>query len=82
MKQKIAEIISVILDIPVNEINEDISRENTAVWDSLKHIQIITALEEEFDVEFEDEEIEAMTDMKKLVKKMILKNGSNKDQKE
>ena len=33
------------------------SRENTAEWDSLKHLEIMFAVEDEFRVEFSEDEL-------------------------
>lgn len=49
MEEKLKEIFGDILgkDIPV----EGMSTENTEKWDSLSHLNLMTAIEEEFDVE-------------------------------
>ena len=48
------------MEIPVEKINEDSSPDTIAEWDSLKHMNLILALEEEFGVQFGDEEIVEM----------------------
>jgi len=49
--------MSDVFNIDVNSINNDASTSNTESWDSLKHMNLIIALEEEFNIEFTDEEI-------------------------
>ena len=46
-----------VFNIGVDSINNDSSPDNIENWDSLKHMNLIVALEEEFEVEFDDEEI-------------------------
>jgi len=46
-----------VLNIDVSLINNESSPDNIENWDSLKHMNLIVALEEEFEIEFDDEEI-------------------------
>lgn len=55
-----AEIISIISKILKCSINADASRENTPVWDSLRHIDIIMTLEDAFSIEFPATTIESL----------------------
>jgi len=57
MKQKIKKIMASIFEINIEDIGDNASPENIAVWDSLKHMNLILALEEEFNIELNDEEI-------------------------
>ena len=41
-------------------VNETCSQNNCEKWDSLHHLNLISELEDEFDVEFEPEEIAEM----------------------
>ena len=51
------ETVSRVLGVPRDEVSEQSSPETIASWDSLKHMNLIVALEEEFAVSFTDEEI-------------------------
>lgn len=46
-----------IFGIDGNLINNNSSPDNIDNWDSLKHMSLIVALEEEFETEFSDDEI-------------------------
>jgi acyl carrier protein len=46
---------------------KDIKREEISEWDSLKHIEIMFALEEELRVEFTAEELATLDSMGKIV---------------
>ena len=46
-----------VFNIDANIITYDSSPDNIETWDSLKHMNLIVALEEEFCVEFTDDEI-------------------------
>ena len=54
---KIKQVMSLVFDVPVESINDDASSDNIENWDSLRHLNLILALEEEFGVSIPDEEV-------------------------
>jgi acyl carrier protein len=67
MENKVQEIVATILGLDRSDINIDSSSESVDTWDSLNHMNLIMAIEEEFEVTFEEEEIIEMTSVKALV---------------
>lgn len=61
MDQKIKTAMAAVFEISSDDISEESSIETIPNWDSLKHIKLIFALEDEFEITFEEEEIAAMT---------------------
>jgi len=59
--------MSAVFEIPANEIGEKSSPDNIASWDSLKHMNLVVSLEEEFDIEFTDDEIIELINMKLIM---------------
>lgn len=57
MNERIKQVMSAVFEIPVEHINEDSSSDSIEAWDSLHHLNLILALEEEFDVIIPDEEV-------------------------
>ena len=57
IEDRIKNIMSVVFQISVDEIKEELSPDTIDTWDSLKHMNLIVALEEEFEVQFSDNEI-------------------------
>jgi acyl carrier protein len=57
MENKLRRILASILEIDENEIDENTDADDVGNWDSLKQMMIIVTLEEEFNIEFDDEEI-------------------------
>jgi acyl carrier protein len=49
-----------------DEIDENASQQNIALWDSLGHLNLVIELEDEFNVAFEPEEIVAMKNLKTI----------------
>lgn len=64
MENRIKKVMSEILNIDVSSINDNTSPENVESWDSLKQMNIIVALEEEFGIELKDEDIIEMLNFK------------------
>lgn len=60
MSEAIKEIMAQVFQIDTETITADTSPETVERWDSLKHMQLIMALEDEFGVEFPDEAIPEM----------------------
>ncbi len=64
LAEQIKKVMSAVFEIPLEQINDDSSPDNIAVWDSLKHMNMVVALEEEFEIEFSDDEIIEMMNYK------------------
>ena len=60
LKERVFKIISQVMNVPFEEVNESSSPENIKKWDSVQHIILILSLEEEFKIRFSDEEIVRM----------------------
>ena len=60
MKEKVYKVISNIFQIPVEEITEDLSPDDTEQWTSLSHMNLLLALEQELNIQFKDEQIVEM----------------------
>ena len=49
MKDRVKKVISEVFNIDIELINNESSPDNIESWDSLKHMNLIVALEEEFE---------------------------------
>jgi acyl carrier protein len=72
------QIMSTIFDIDSSTINEESSMDNLNNWDSLRHMNLVLALEEEFNVWIPDEDAGNITSFKliKLVLEDLLQQKS------
>ena len=57
MQNRIKQVMSNVLNISVDSIKNSSSPDNIESWDSIKHMNLIIALEEEFEIQFNDSEI-------------------------
>ena len=67
MKNKIKQLMSSVFDVRVELINDDASPETIENWDSLRHMNLVTVLEEEFDIRFNDEQITEMMNLDLII---------------
>ncbi len=51
-------------------LNKDTSQKNLSEWDSLRHLNLIVALEDEFEVNFEPEQISKMTSFASVIEEL------------
>ena len=66
MEQRIIKIIADVLQTTEHELRQHLDSE--VLWDSLKKIEIILAMEEEFDVLFLQDEILQITNISSIIK--------------
>ncbi|MDP9160198.1 MAG: acyl carrier protein [Acidobacteriota bacterium] len=59
--ERVRGIAADILRLPRNQITTQSSPENIAAWDSVQHLNLVLALEQEFSVQFEPEEMDQMS---------------------
>ena len=60
-----------IFQLKNKDINKNISMQNVSKWDSLNHIGLISEIEENFNIHFNDDEIIDMTNYKSIIKKIL-----------
>ena len=60
MEHKLKQIMAKVFDTPIENICENTSIDNLENWDSLRHMYMVVALEEEFKVEFTNEQVTEM----------------------
>jgi len=75
MSEKILKIIAVIAKKTTDEL-ADLKNEQ-GLWDSLLHVELIVALEAEFDIFFSPEEISQIDTPAKVIDVVTLKISSN-----
>ena len=64
IQKKLKSVMVSVFNIKQREINEKSSTDNIKSWDSLKHINLVVALEDEFKVRFSHKEIGGMINFK------------------
>jgi acyl carrier protein len=74
-KVKILEVMSSVFEVELTSLNEDSSIDNIENWDSIRHLNLILALEEEFNITIPDEEVGDLVNYKLIE---LIVNEQNK----
>lgn len=72
---KLAEIIRVTFEDEALEVTADTSADDIEAWDSVAHISLIFAIEEEFGFQFTSGELESMRNVGDLQNVITRKTG-------
>jgi acyl carrier protein len=73
-EDRLLDILSKVLLIEKNEIRDDLRRKEFEPWDSMAHLLLVSEIENEFEIFFEDEEIVdiwTVDDLKALLTKKL-----------
>jgi acyl carrier protein len=73
-EQKLKEVLSRIFNVSLDSITEEASPDTIESWDSLRHMNLVLALEEEFGVEFTDDQVVEILSYK-LIKIVLQEHG-------
>ena len=67
IERKVRDTMAGIFHVPADEIKDDSSLHSIAAWDSLRHIDLVLALQKEFGIRFGDEEIPTMVNFQMVL---------------
>ena len=70
LEEKLKEIMADIFSIPEDEIADESSPETIEAWDSVQHLNLILAMEEEFNINLSADEVTEMTSVG-VIKKLL-----------
>jgi acyl carrier protein len=65
---------SEIFGVSMNQINENSSMETIKEWDSLNHMNLMMALEEEFSIQFDNDEVMKLTSIPAILTSLKRRN--------
>jgi acyl carrier protein len=67
VKDRVARVVSDVLNVPASEVVESSSSDTLANWDSIAHISLVLALEGEFSVAFSDDDVAEMLSVGRIL---------------
>jgi acyl carrier protein len=65
--ERVRGIAADVLKLSANQITPQSSPETIEAWDSVQHLNLVLALEQEFGVQFEPEEIDQMSNVDRIL---------------
>jgi len=63
---KVKRMLADVLQMPANKIVDDLTMQDVDAWDSLRHMELIVALEQAFSVELTFDEIVTMKGVREI----------------
>ncbi|MBF0098642.1 MAG: acyl carrier protein [Magnetococcales bacterium] len=67
MQETIKHIVADVMEVPISSLNDDSSPDSIAAWDSLKHMNLVLALEQHFSITFSEEQIAEMMNLQLIL---------------
>ena len=72
-EDRVCSVLATIINLPRESLPAGASRDNVEAWDSLKHMYLMLALEEELGIEFSDTEVSDLGDVASLADAVVAK---------
>ena len=76
--EDLLQVFADVLDVPVDQLDADSSPDVVESWDSIAHLYLVMALEQEFDVEFDPDDIVELLSVRltaENINRLINNNG-------
>jgi|TARA_B110001469_G_C9609005_1_gene302897 acyl carrier protein len=67
MKDHLKLLMSNVFDVPIELVNDKMAQDNCSQWDSLNQLLLITAIEEEFSVTLNDDDVIVMNSFTSII---------------
>jgi len=71
VRPRLLEILSAVLELSSHQIKDDLSVDNCEMWDSIRHLRLVLAVEDAFAVTFDESEIGSLTSLSVLYSAII-----------
>jgi len=73
MSKDVFEIVARVMNVPLDAVDENSSMDTLVKWDSLHHMNLILAVEENIGIQFTDEDIISITNVSSLIERIKLR---------
>jgi acyl carrier protein len=67
VRGRVITVVSAVIGVPEEILDEDSSQKTVAYWDSIRQIDLVLALEEEFGVLFSDSEVAEIDSIRSIL---------------
>jgi acyl carrier protein len=75
VRGRVVQAMMDIMGAPLSALNDEVSPDTLEQWDSLSHMNLVLALEEDFGLRFTDEEIMGMLSIPQIVQTIVAKGA-------
>jgi acyl carrier protein len=66
VNEKLAEIVAELFDLDPAAVDDALTPEDVELWDSMNHLRLVSAVEEEFQIKLSMQEIESIRSLAML----------------
>jgi len=74
VESAVRSMLEIVLKRPVGA-DEDVARENEEAWDSVRHIELLFMLEEEFEFTFSEDEMAELNTSGEIVDQVVARTS-------
>ena len=67
MQNRVRQVMALVLELPESAITDDFSADATTQWDSIRHLNLVMALEDAFHVSFPSEQLTSLDSFRAIV---------------
>jgi acyl carrier protein len=76
MDERLRHVLAVVLEMPEAQVDEQLTAEQTSNWDSMRHLNLIMALEDAFGVTFASEELGELTSYRAIAEALARRGAA------
>jgi len=74
MDAKLQQVLADVFNVPIKRISENTTAKDLESWDSLKYLQLIVALEQAYNVQFETDEVQEIKGVSDVIALLQARN--------
>jgi acyl carrier protein len=67
IEERVQQVLARVFELPAGSVDASASQDTMERWDSIGHMNLCLALEEEFGVSFDDRQVTSMTSVPAIV---------------
>ena len=74
---KVREIVSTVFEIPLDAVITSTTNNDVKAWDSVGHLNLVLALQEEFFITVPPEDLETLANVEAIIEYVITSTGAS-----
>jgi len=67
VREQVTEIFCDIMEIDASDLGDEVTPDTVESWDSVRHLNLVLAIEEAFDIELDEDKVDSMLSLDDFV---------------